>query len=296
VQAAHALIDAGHYTLRARAPSGEPIQPPGGWSWVAATTDTTRGCFEAGVCEIELRRSRGERADLALMIGDLALPAGHREMGPWMIPGSYREILAAHGLEPACVRILGEAYCRNQGKRRLLDEVRTRGLSPEQTYAEQGWALLADAIGLRLVSDASLEWDGDLKVVALTRGSDVPLCPLVFAGLKRWVFRQGYTEHTAIYALADDPYVDVKLRAAATAVVQLQGGRAGEQIHRLLEGIEERFSPQELVGPGAMGWSRFFSRAQGAHPGLCRIEEAEWSPLAERACGTRGKTSSRCSG
>jgi hypothetical protein len=287
-----ALIDAGHYTLHPGYPGGEPLQGPAGGSWVAATRDTTRACFEAGLLELERRRGRGERADLALLVGDLALPAGCREAGAWMIPGSYRDILAAHGLGPEDVRILGESFCRNQGKRRLLDEARARGQNPEQTYTEHGWALLADAVGLKLVSDFTLEWEGALKAVALTRGTDVPLCPLIFAGLKRWLFRQGYTEHLAIYALADDPYVDVKLRGAAAATAQLQNGRAGEQVHRLLEGIEERFEPSELVAPGSMSWSRFFSRARGLHPGLCRIEEAGWTSRAERAGANDGKANS----
>jgi hypothetical protein len=290
-----ALIDAGHYTLWPMKQGGERISLPDGDTWAAATAYTTRACFEAGVCELTLRRRQGESAALALMVGDLGLPAGRREMGPWMIPGSYREILAQHGLLPDEVKVLGEAFCRNQGKRRLLDEARARAASPEQTYTEQGWALLADEVGLKLVSDASLQWEGDLKAVALTRGSDVPLCPLVFAGLKRWAFRQGYTEHVAIYALADDPYIDVKLRAAAAATAQLQG-RAGEQLHRLIEGIEERFTQLELVEPGSMSWSRFWSRARALHPGLCRVEEAAWSRRAERACATGGKASSRCSG
>jgi len=296
-----ALVDGGHYTLRPAEAPGEPVVSPDGTRWSGTVTDTTCATLRAAAREVQALRGRGSRADLALMVGDLAVPAGLRAPGgPWALPAPYREILAAEGLAPAEVRVLGEAFCRNQGKRRLLDEARARAPAPERTYAEQGWALLADPVGLRLASDAALEWDAEVRVVALTRGP-APLCPLVFAGLKRWAFRNGYDVHVACYALDDDPYVDAKLRAGAAAVAQLLGGAVGEQIHRIASAsgavTEERFAPDELVAPGECTWDVFFARARAAHPGICRIEEAPWRSTwpAAAACGTSGGASSRCS-
>ncbi len=295
------LVDGGHYTLLPLGYTGERVALPDGTSWVAGTTPGTRASWAEAVAQVVARRGRGEPARLALMVGDLALPPGSRPRGgPWAIPPSY--LVALGDLDPEDVVVLGEAFCRNQGKRRLLDPVRDRGAPPERTYEQQGWALLADGSGLRLVSDASLDFDGDLRVVALTRGS-APLCPLVFAGLTRWAFRSGYTAHVAVYALCDDPHIDIKLRAGATAAAQLLGGAIGPQAHRIAwsEGqsfVEDRFDPADLVGPGQRDWIEFYELARRAHPGLCRIEEATWSPPSAtlKACGTSGSPSSPCSG
>lgn len=194
--------------------------------------------------------------------------------------------------------VLGEAYCRNQGKRRVLDEARVRAADPVRTYREGGWALLADAGGLRLVSDASLDWDADVRSVTLTRGA-APLCPLVFAGLKRWLFQRGYTEHVAVYALADDAWIDGKLRGGATALAQLWPGPVGAQVHRLLWAdafVDERIDRADVVAPGERTWDEFFEAARRLHPGLCRIEEATWTEGSSgAACAVTGRASSRSS-
>lgn len=106
-----------------------------------------RPTFRAAVEEVVARRAAGERADLALMVGDLAVPRGERCCGAWALPPSYREELASAGLAADEVVVLGEAFCRNQGKRRLLDDARRAGTPPEATYAAQGWALVADPVG-----------------------------------------------------------------------------------------------------------------------------------------------------
>ncbi len=300
MQGGGALVDGGHYTLYRAGTPGEPVVLPDGRSWTAATTPTTRAMFRAAAHEVVARRAAGDRADLALLVGDLALPAGERSAGAWGLPPSYREELAGVGLAAEEVVVLGEAFCRNQGKRRLLDDVRRAGAAPERTYETQGWALVADPVGLRLVSDVSLDWDAEVKAVALTRGT-TPLCPLVFAGLKRWAFTRGYAEHVAIYALTDDAYIDSKLRAGATAAAQLLGGRVGPQVHHVCwedgEFPVERLLPDELVAPGERPWAEFWARAQVLHPGLCRIEEATWTARPRRASGCEtGSPSSPCSG
>lgn len=289
------LVDGGHYTLAAPVGPGERVRAPDGAVWGAGATETTRRCLaEAARIVVEKRRA-GERADLAVLVGDLAIPAGARPRGgAWAFPGSYLEILEAAGLAPDDVVVLGEAYCRNQGKRRVLDEARLRGADPERTYREHGWALLADAGGLRLVSDASLDWDADVRSVTLTRGA-APLCPLVFAGLKRWLFQRGYAGHVAVYALADDGWIDGKLRGGATALAQLWSGPVGTQVHRLLWAdafVDERVDRADVVAPGERSWDEFIDAARRVHPGLCRIEEARWiEGSTGAACGASSRSS-----
>jgi hypothetical protein len=173
------------------------------------------------------------------------------------------------------VVVWGESYCRNQGKRRLLDEARRRHPSARETYASWGWALLHDPTGILLVSDASLEWDGDVRAAVLTRGP-APLCPLVFAGLRRAVFQAGYARHQAIYARADDPWIDVKLRAAATTVAQLRLGDVGEQVDRILLGPGHEqvsaWSTADLVSPGERAWPDFLDEVRAHHPGASELE------------------------
>lgn len=294
------LVDGGHFTLTRPVTGSAHVTAPDGEQWGAAITDTTCASLEEAAREVQYLRAAGGPATLALMVGDLVVPPGRRHRGgAWAIPAAYLEILQSLGVDPDEVVVLGEAYCRNQGKRRVLDEARTRAADPERTYAEQGWALLADATGLRLVSDASLDWDADVKSVALTSGA-APLCPLVFAGLKRWIFRRGFTRHVAVYALADDPWIDAKLRGAATALAQLWQGPVGEQIHRVRWADVprvERVERADVVSPGELSWDEFYAQAKRAHPGLCRVEEARWSVSSNgAACTTVDSGSSRSSG
>jgi hypothetical protein len=298
VSRAPTLFEGGHFTLAVEAAGGERVTLPDGSPWWAATTDTTRACFADAVDEA--RRSDG---DVGLLVGDLRVPSGRRPAGgDWAIPASYRRILKAAGLGLDRVRVWGEAYARNQGKRRLLDPALDRGVDPRETYAAHGWALMShDDGGVRLVSDASLDWDGELRAAVLTRGV-APLCPLVFAGLRRAVRQAGYARHVAIYALADDAYIDVKLTAGVVAAAQL-GGALPTQILRLDyagTAIERGFEAAELVGPGALAWDRFLDEIRRVMPGLRPLdtEERAWRRLqkgpANASCTPT--PDSRCSG
>ena len=274
------LVEAGHFTISARpfdGITGERLDVPGIGGMTAGTTDTTRQCFALAVAEVRALRAQGTDARLGLMVGDLALPAGHRVPGEeWALPLSYVEILDAAGLDPADVLVWGEAYARNQGKRRLLDEARRRHAGGRTSYAQFGWALLHDADGLRLASDASLEWDGDVRAAALTRGN-APLCPLVFAGLKRAIFQAGFTRHVAIYARADDPWIDLKLRAAAAIVAQLRLGAVGEQVDRIVSSPSSPpaqcvWTAADLVAPGERTWPEFHAAVRAHHPRSVELE------------------------
>lgn len=294
------LVDGGHFTLAPPGGLGEAVTDPAGARWSAGSTETTGACFAEAARLVQERRRAGDAAQLALLVGDLVVPAGERhEGGSWALPPSYLDLLRAAALGPEDVVVLGEAYCRNQGKRRVLDAARANAADPERTYAEQGWALLADDHGLRLVSDASLDWDADVRSVALTRGA-APLCPLVFAGLKRWAFQRGYAAHVAVYALADDGWIDQKLRGGATALTQLWPGPVGAQVHRLLWAdafVDDEIDRAELLAPGELPWGAFFERAQRVHPGLCRVEEARWSASSSGAgCARTAGASSPSSG
>lgn len=295
------MVEGGHYTLASRACNGEEvIDVPGSGPFWAATTETTRRCIALAAEEVHRVRASGCAAHVGLMVGDLAVPSGQRQTGGgWAIPGSYRVILREHDLSVDDVVVWGEAYCRNQGKRRLLDEARRRHASAEQTYAAWGWALLRDAEGIRLASDSSLDWDGDVRAAVLTRGV-TPLCPLVFAGLKRAIFQAGYARHVAIYARADDAWIDVKLRAAAATVAQLRLGAVGEQVDRILVGPagtgESTWSAADLVAPGERTWSDFLAEVREHHPGASELENPclPMAPSSPPACGAT-KTPSPCS-
>lgn len=300
------LVEGGHFTLVALRPDGgdgEPLAVPGGGSWWAGTTETTRLCLARAVEEARRVRELGRPARVGLMVGDLALPAGCRPAGgAWALPESYRAIVAAGGLAAEDVIVWGEAYARNQGKRRLLDEARRRHPDPRATYAAWGWALLHDTEGIRLASDASLDWEGDVRAAVLTRGRS-PLCPLVFAGLKRAIFQAGFARHVAIYARADDPWIDVKLRAAAAVVAQLRRGAVGEQIDWILSTADSSpsvatWSAPDLVAAGERDWHEFLAEVREHHPGLSDPSELE-NPcpltVTPSPCGAP-KTTSLCSG
>ncbi|MFZ5479261.1 MAG: hypothetical protein ACOZNI_21025 [Myxococcota bacterium] len=289
------LFEGGHFTLAARAGVGEPVSLPDGGAACALTTDTTRCCFATAVDAALAARARGERAGIGLMVGDLALTSRHPG-GAWAVPPSYRAVLADAGLAEADVVVWGEAYARNQGKRRLLDAARTR--DPHESYARQGWALFVGGDGAtHLVSDASLEWGDDTRGAVLARGA-TPLCPLVFAGLKRAVFQAGWSAHVAVYSLADDPWIDVKLRAGAFAVAQLRGGRVGGQQDWLIGAAAAPrvrcWVAEELVAPGERGWDAFIAEVAHAHPGLVPLEDT-WRASPTPPCGATSATS-RCSG
>ncbi|MES2642473.1 MAG: hypothetical protein V4850_23520 [Myxococcota bacterium] len=213
------LVEGGHYSLGR---DGAPV-----------LSETTIRTLAGAAAEVVAIRRSGGSATLGLLVGDLALPAGSRPpAGEWAVPHPYREVLLGAGLDLTDLRVWTESYARNQGKRRLLDEARRRHDGP-RTYAAEGWAFFVGHSGeLTVVSDASLDWDGDLHGAVVTRGVS-PLCPLVFAGLKRAVFQAGFTRHVAHYALADDAWIEEKLRAAAAIAAQLRGGRVGTQIDRL---------------------------------------------------------------
>ncbi len=368
------LVEGGHYTLTRGAAddiAGETVVLPDGSSWSAGTTETTQWSFAAAIDAARAARSVGRTARIGLLVGDIALPPGERPVGgAWALPASYRSLLEAAGMTDADVWVIGEAYARNQGKRRLLDEVKGRR-SPEQTYAEEGWALLTDGKELRLASDASLAWGGGVRSALLLRGA-APMCPLVLAGLKRAIFQAGcasgakqgswaggpgrplagrrgeglhqtllkcasrakqgswvgappsglpgageglhqtlekYVEHRAWYALADDSFIDVKLRAAATTVAQLKSGDVGVSEHHVRVGAGvhvERFEPGDLVAPGELPWAVFLREMCALFPGLEPLRSSEekesWSPspppaststtTPADACTAR----SRCSG
>lgn len=299
------MVEAGHYTLHSRGSEAdtEAVDVPGAGAWRAATSDTTRASFARAADEVVRLRACGEAARLGMMVGDLALAGGARPAGAaWALPQSYRAILSSRGLSDADVNVWGEAACRNLGRRRLLDAARHRHASAPLSYAAWGWALLWDADGIRLASDASLEWDGDVRAAVLTRGV-AALCPLVFAGLKEAIFRAGYRRHVAIYARADDPWIDVKLRAAAAAVAQLRLGNVGDQVDRILVGTgwtDATWSPADLVAPGELEWPDFLAEVRAHHPGASELETPCPSnpPLPNRpfsACGAT-KTTSLCSG
>ena len=299
------MVEAGHYTLVARGTEAhEAVDVPGAGRWWGTTTDTTRLTLALAAAEVRRVREAGRWARVGLMVGDLALRSGARPLGgPWALPESYRSILVAHGLDdPDDVVVWGEASVRNLGKRRLLDVARHRHGSGAATYAAWGWALLHDADGIRLASDASLEWEGDVRAAVLTRGLTA-LCPLVFAGLKEAIFRAGYGRHVAIYARADDAWIDVKLRAAAAAVAQLRLGAVGEQVDRILVGAastDTTWSAAELVVPGELDWPDFLAAVRAHHPGVSELENP-CPPTTPRplpptsACGAM-KTTSPCSG
>ncbi|MFZ5477576.1 MAG: hypothetical protein ACOZNI_12440 [Myxococcota bacterium] len=289
------MFEGGHFTLAARAGVGEPVPTPDAGAACALTTDTTRRCFAIAVDAARAARARGERAGIGLMVGDLALASRPRG-GAWAIPPSYRAVLADAGLAETDVVVWGEAYARNQGKRRLLDAA--RALDPRETYTRQGWALFAGGDGaVHLASDASIEWGDDARGAVLARGA-TPLCPLVFAGLKRAVFQAGWAAHVAVYALADDPWIDVKLRAGAVAVAQLRGGRVGMQEDWLIAADAapraRRWAADELVAPGERAWDAFVAEVAHAHPGLTPLEDT-WRASPTPPCGATSATS-RCSG
>ncbi len=304
------MVEGGHYTLgpvAEREGGGERdgvevVDVPTVGSWCARTSETTQLCFALAAAEVHRLRAAGRAADVGVMVGDLAIPAGTRQPGgAWALPPSYLAILRDNELSPDDVVVWGEAYARNQGKRRLLDEARARHPSAAATYAAFGWALLHDAEGIRLASDASLEWDGDVRTATLTRGA-APLCPLVFAGLKRAIFNSGYARHIAIYARADDAWIDAKLRAAAVTVAQLRPGGAGEQIDWIVltpgnAPAENTWCPADLVAPGERAWSEFLAAVAHHHPGTSELETP--CPTATNSppstCGVT-KTTSLCSG
>lgn len=291
------LVEAGHYTL-ARTPGPEAVLIPGFGSAAALTSPSTRATFSRALGLVQALRDAGTRADLGLMVGDLVLPAGARPAGgAWALPPSYRALLSEAGIPADEVQVWGEAYARNQGKRRLLDEAETNA---EATYARGGWALLADGDARLLASDASLDWEGDVRAAVLARGP-VPLCPLVFAGLKRALFQAGYQAHVAIYALADDPWIDVKLRAAAAAFSQLTRGPVGPQVDLLLRDSSAAarprvWNPDELREPGERPWPAFLAELRHYHPGVHPLESPCPTPPPPSAppCPP-GTASSRCS-
>jgi hypothetical protein len=261
------LVEGGHYAL-ARGSGGEVIDVPGVGAASALTTDTTRETFARAADLVRTLRARGVGAELGLMVGDLALPSGARPAGGvWALPPSYRALL---GDLPA-PRVWGEAYARNQGKRRLLDEADP---DAEATYTAQGWALLRDGEHLLLASDASLEWEGDVRAAVLGRGRS-PLCPLVFAGLKRAIFQAGFQSHVAVYAAADDAWIDAKLRAAAAAFAQLYRGVSGPQVDLIRYDGDprvRRWDPAELRAPGELAWAEFLAEVRRHHPGAHPLE------------------------
>lgn len=271
------LVEGGHYTLNLEAcPGAEAITLPGSgaaWAWTSPTTIQT---FALGVREVVGLRARGVAAALGLLVGDLALARGRRPPGgAWALPGSYLQILGASGLDPAEVCVWGEAHARNQGKRRLLD-IASR--DAPATYAREGWALLQDGEHVRLLSEASLDWDGELRAAVLAKGH-TPLCPLVFAGLAWAIARGGFRTHLAYYALPDDGWIDVKLRSAATAFAQLSPGEPGTQIHALVAEVGQ--SPifrtlrrEDLVGPGERPWAEFFAEVRSIYPDIQLMEVA----------------------
>lgn len=292
------LVEGGHYTLWPDSAGGELVEVPRHGGWSARVTPTTRSCFERACHEVREARKAGLRADVGLMVGDLALPAGARDAPTaWALPASYREVVRDADLDVADVRIWGEAFARNQGKRRLLDDARHRGLLGADTYAAYGWALLDDGGVTRLASDASLDWDDEVRTAALARGV-APLCPLVLAGLKRAIFRCGYASHVAIYAYEDDTAIAIKLRAAAAIVAQLWHG-AGVQIDRL--GLAGEFTTHvwdlgELVAPGARTWAAFLAEVRAMFPAAVPLEEACPTPSQTSPSCLAGKTNSPCLG
>lgn len=252
-----ALLEAGHYTLTG-AKGGETVFLPSGEAWGAATSETTRRTFAMAAAEVARLRHHGETARLGLLVGDLGLPHPRPGPGAWAIPPSYGDILDEAGIDPDDVLVWSESYARNLGGRMLSA---ARGRPPERTYQHEGWALLEHEGVWRLASDASLEWEADQRAVALERAGR-PLCPLVFAGLKRAVFRAGFKAHVAFYAIPDDPWIDVKLRTAAAAAAQLSRGARGLAVDCILWSstlgmLQRRWPPGELVGPGERRWPEF---------------------------------------
>ena len=271
------LVEGGHYTLAVGPQSeeqGEPIVLPDDRCCTALTTPTTRRCFEAAVAEVRLFREQGIPATVGLLVGDLALPAESRPPGgPWALPMSYLEILKAARVAPEEVRVYGEAYARNQGKRRLLDLAFARRIPPEKSYRDQGWAFFrSDGVDqLCMASDASLDWEGEVRAAMLLRGR-TPLCPLVFAGLKRAIFQAGFRTHWAFYAVADDHIIDRKLCAAAATITQLRAGRVGLQMDSLFlssveaPALKRSWHVDELVAPGERTWPEFVDAVRAYHP------------------------------
>ena len=268
------LVEGGHYSIGATpSADGELLELPDGRRCTAMTTESTQACFATAAREALRLRAHGTPARIGLLVGDLALPGESRpSAGSWALPPSYRTILAEAGLTPEDVSIYGEAYARNQGKRRLLDEVLARSEPPEETYRREGWALFhGDRDEICIASDASLDWEGDVRVAMLARGP-TPLCPLIFAGLRRAVFQAGFGIHWAVYAIADDHLIDRKLRAAAAAVAQLRGGRVGAQKDTLFlasqaqPALQRTWELDELVAPGERPWSTFVECVRAHHP------------------------------
>ena len=281
------LVEGGHYTLGR---GGAPV-----------LSETTIWTFARAAAEVAELRRADRAATVGLMVGDLALPSGRRPAGgDWAVPDAYRPALDAAGLTLADVQVWTESYARNQGKRRLLDAAR-RDHDPRQTYAAEGWAFFVTSSGeLNVVSDASLAWDGDLHGAVVTRGVS-PLCPLVFAGLKRAVFQAGFPVHVAHYALADDAWIDEKLRAAAAVAAQLRRGNVGMQIDRLYrvgpDPHDRTWDPRELVAPGEEPWEAFLASVRSVRPDLSPLDRMEtiWKPKPDPEC-TLPSGTSRCSG
>jgi hypothetical protein len=300
------LIEGGHYTLAdARVAAGDLVNLPGGQRYAAPMTPTTIRCFAEAARQVALLRATGTGAAVGLMVGDLGVPAGQRPPGgAWAIPETYRRVLTAHGLGTRDVHVWGEAYARNQGKRRILDESVRLHPSPRRTYERYGWALMVgEDGGIRLVSDASLDWDGAAKCAVLTRG-DSPLCPLVFAGLRRAVMQAGFRTHVAVYALDDDGWIDVKLRAGAVAAAQLTRGSLPDQVLRVsfaeIPPREERWYARDLLCAGEAPWEEFLKMVLRVLPDSRPLDAQEraWRQArkasATATCSSSG--SSPCSG
>jgi hypothetical protein len=301
------MVEGGHFTVAGSGASNESVVCPDGSVWHALTSASTRACFRDAIREARALGESGIVAQVGLLVGDLALPGGERPVGGlWAVPPSYRSIANEEGFDLDGLRVWGEAYARNQGKRRLLDEVLHRDPDPQQTYAQFGWALVRDEDGgLSIASDASLEWDTDIRAAALTRGP-APLCPLVFAGLKRAIHQAGFRTHVALYALEDDCWIEAKLRAGATAFAQLNGGRAPLHVQRVRFASgqlhEEICDARELVAPGQLDWTAFVRDLERLLPGRSPYHRSDktWQPTATEPAPCQPPRSraraSRCSG
>lgn len=179
-------------------------------------TATELHSFNKAVSVAEKLRRNENRVSFALLVGDLALPRELRQPITWVLPESYKEILA----ESKGTVLMTESRCRSVASKKIIRTARRALKSADvlaQHYGEAGYCVFedpsADEHTLYLAADALLDgrFTGN-PVIALTKGETRPACAATIAGklhalLKR---QKRLTYHIAWYDTADDPDIRKK--------------------------------------------------------------------------------------
>lgn len=182
-------------------------------SRVSATQENT--LVEAiEVCQY--LRQRNFYPTLAILIGDLSIPYWIRGRLSWILPERYREILERYGIGLLDVELISETYCRNQGKRRILDKRKKEFLNlrrQKEILSGYGYTVIRNpqTDAFYMTSEYILDnYRSPPFAIGLTTEDQMPTCVLILAGKCSVIGKRGFDSAVLIYDTRDDDRIHRK--------------------------------------------------------------------------------------